>query len=324
MKKTGLLLIHGFLTCTDDWDLFVPELEKLYDGVVLFKQPGHERADGKPHYRDFTADAAFSELGRTLREMEEEYETIDIMGHSMGGGMALYAAAEAKNVRRTVLLSPAIKYPRPGAFARHNSAVSKLQNMSRHCRDTELAEALAAAASNVRTTFKESVDMFLKRLLPNWSPHNLMTFERIMGRAEKYADKVECPLAVLWGELDEFIPRRAADIILAKAGSREKTFISYADMGHAMMYLGDVRALLRDVICLLSGGDICAVETEKGEQRTVRRMTEEAEGVRTVTVTDRIVKTKEGVTAEHGRCEDFEPFGAEPAVTQPADNKRAH
>ena len=53
-------------------------------------------------------------------------------------------------------------------------------------------------------------------------------------------------------------------------------------------------------------------------------MTEEAEGVRTVTVTDRIVKTKEGVTAEHGRCEDFEPFGAEPAVTQPADNKRAH
>ena len=43
----ALLLLHGFLTCTDDWDELLPRLQPLYDEVVLFKQPGHERKGEK-------------------------------------------------------------------------------------------------------------------------------------------------------------------------------------------------------------------------------------------------------------------------------------
>ena len=292
----ALLLIHGFLTCTDDWDLFVPELEKMYDEVVLFKQPGHERSDGKPHYKDFTADGCFAALDETIAELEEKFDVVDVMGHSMGGGMGLYAAAKLKNIGRAVLLAPAVRFPRPGAMMRHNALVSKLEGMAKSCSDKELAEALTDAVASVKSTYKESLDVFFKRLLPNWSPHNLLTFMRIMGKAEKFAAEVTCPLAVCWGELDEFVPRKSAEFILENAKSRDKTYIVYETVGHAMMYLGNIRLLLRDVKCLLSGEDPCELPYEAGALRTAVRITDNGDGsVELYTVADKLVRDKGGV-----------------------------
>lgn len=292
----ALLLIHGFLTGTDDWDLVVPELKDRYDEIVLFKQPGHERADEKTHYKDFTAENCYAEMDKTLADLEERFDEVDIVGHSMGGGMSLYAASKLRNVGKAILLAPALRFPRPGAFMRHNAAVSRLDGMAKSCSDEALADALSKMSENVKQTYKESLDVFFKRLLPNWSPHNLLTFVRIMGKAEKCVEEVTCPLYVIWGELDEFVPRKSAEFILEKTQSRNKTFITYETVGHAMMYIGNVRVLLRDVCCILDGGDPCELPADIGELRTATRITESDGGVVDIfTVTDKIVLEKSGV-----------------------------
>lgn len=294
---TGLLLIHGFLTCTDDWDLFLPVLEPMYDKVVLFRQPGHARADEKPCYREFKCNTAFDSLEAAVRELERDCDVIDIAGHSMGGGMAIFAAAVSVKVRRAVLLAPALKYPRPGSFARHKSAVNRLRRLCEASKEQSLKDATVHTADNVEHMFRESIAMFRKRLFPHWSPHNLLTFVRIMHRAEKYIPKVSCPVTVLWGELDEFIPRRSAETVLARSASKEKTFIRYGAVGHAMMYLGDVRIILRDVACALAGENPCDIDTGECEERIVRRMVAKDDGTVEITeVMSALKQTDDGVT----------------------------
>ena len=266
----ALLLIHGFLTCTDDWDAVVPALRDLYDEVVAFKQPGHERPGTRPHYKDFTADACYSALDATMRDLGERFDEVDVAGHSMGGAMALYVASVLPNVRKAVIISPALRYPRPGAFARHNSAVSALTRMAAGCTDAELAAVLREKAAALRTDFGKAVNMFFKRLLPNWSPHNLLTLVRITRRAEKYADGVRCPVAVFWGGLDEFVPEKAAEVVLERAASAEKTYVRYARAGHAIMYIGEVGNFVRDMRAFLEDKDLTETVTEPGEARYVR------------------------------------------------------
>lgn len=296
--KTGLLLIHGFLTSADDWDLFLPVLKPMYDKVVLFRQPGHACAGEEPHYREFRCKTAFESLEAAVRQLESECDEIDIAGHSMGGGMAVFAAAISTKARRAVLLAPALKYPRPGSFARHKSAVNSLKRMSEVATDETIGSAAARTADNAELMFGQSLDMFRKRLFPHWSPHNLLTFVRIMHRAEKYIPRVTCPITVLWGKLDEFIPRRAAETVLSRSASKERTFIEYGAVGHAMMYLGDVSIIMRDVACALAGGNPCDVETGTCEQRFVRRETETDDGNVAVTESINMLKEKDGKVVE--------------------------
>ena len=294
--KVGLLLIHGFLTGTDDWDVLLPDVAPLYDGVMLFSQPGHAREGEETNYKEFTADNCFKALARAVKEMEENYDAFDIVGHSMGGGMSLFAATSPK-VRRAVLLAPALRYPRLGAFSRNAGAVGSLNNLAMRCADQKLASALKRSAETTKTAFKDAVAYFKRRLLPNWSVHTLLTFARIMGRSEKYVSKVNCPLTIIWGGLDEFIPQKSAKFILSRIGSDKKTFITYNNVGHAMMYMGDTTALARDLKCILSGGEVCEVETALGEQRSVTRYVREDDTMVITTVSAKVVREADGVKA---------------------------
>lgn len=270
--SAALLFIHGFLTGTDDWDYFLPVLEKEYDAVVLFGQPGHVRAGEKPDYKEFTVRKTYAEMDRTLEELKR-YDAVDIVGHSMGGGMAMYAAARLGNVRRAVAISPALKYPNLGFVTRKNRVIKRLRKLA-SAADGELAEALNASADRVAAVYKEGTTAFRKRLFPHWSPHNLLTFARIMKRAKKCVKDVTCPLTVIWGELDEFVPRSSPEFILKNAQSRDKQFVVYEDMGHGMLYKLNALIIARDVKAALHGSDLADIGIGKAELRAVRRVTD--------------------------------------------------
>lgn len=276
--KTAVLLIHGFLTGPDDWDLFVPALKERYDEVAVFCQPGHTGVHGKPRYKDFTAARVFESLDEAVQALAS-YDALDVVGHSMGGGMALVAAAQAANIRRAVLLAPAFRYPHLGSIARKNASVRRLRRLAKDCADPVLSEALTEAAKRVSKTFRQGTKAFRTRLFPHWSPHNLLTFSRIMKRCERAVPNVRCPIAVLWGVLDEFVPAKAADVVLDGVESEDVQTVVYADMGHGLLYEGNVPAVLRDVLAVLDGEDVCDVTPAPAEFRTA---THTVDGMRTV------------------------------------------
>lgn len=285
----ALLFIHGFLTGTDDWDYFLPAFEKDYDAVILFRQPGHSRAEEKPNYKEFTLARTYEELDKTIDGLKS-YDEVDVVGHSMGGGMALYAAAHLPNVRRAVAISPALKYPHFGFISKKNRVIKRLRALA-SASDGELAAALAESADRIAEVYKQGTAIFKKRLFPHWSPHNLITFARIMKRAKKCLKSVTCPLTVIWGELDEFVPRSSPELIMKRVGSRDKRLIVYGDMGHGMLYEKNAPGVVRDVRAALGDADF---EFGKAELRTVYRYTENGTQV-----------TRHAVRLDDGKAREF-------------------
>lgn len=282
--RTALLLIHGFLTCTDDWDVLLPHYSALYDEVVLFKQPGHERADEKPHFRDFSADSAYAALDETINSLSG-FDAVDVVGHSMGGGMALYAASRLANVRRALVFAPAFRYPRPGTFARQGAMFRDYRAFTAEVKDEGFARVLREKEDCSHKALSGSVDLFFKRLLPHWSVRNIINFMRIMARARKTTESVKCPLCVMYGELDEFLPFSSAREVLEKTSSREKYFIRYGLKGHALTYLGDCSDVIADSVEFLSGGNPLSRTPEKAELRAAYRLLRGAATDKIVTAT---------------------------------------
>ncbi len=289
--STALLLIHGFLTGTDDWDWFLPTVGEGYDKVLLLRHPGHVRAGEKPRYKEFTLKRTYEEADAAIEELKS-FDAVDIVGHSMGGGMTLYAAAHLPNARRVVAISPALKYPHFGFITKKNSVIKRLRKLAKKA-DGALAEALTESADRIAEVYKQGTSDFRKRLFPHWSPHNLVTFARIMKRAEKCLPAVTCPLTVIWGELDEFVPRSSPELIMKRAGSKDKQLVIYGDIGHGMLYEKNASRIVRDVLDALAGRDLSETETGKAELRTVRRVTE-----RGVEITRHTVELIDGRAAE--------------------------
>ena len=279
----ALLLIHGFLTCTDDWDELLPALEPLYDKVVLFKQPGHERKGDMPHFGDFTEKAVFDALDGVIEELEP-YDSVDVAGHSMGGGAAVYACAQLKNVRKGLLYAPAFRYPRADVVFKRNAAMKKLDELRRACGNPELTEALDERVNVMRDAFAGALDVFFRRLLPHWSLRNIFTFAKIMRRAAEYLPRVACPLCIMWGSLDEFIPFSGMRMVMESVSSDSLYFIRYPDADHALMYLGDISAVARDTLCYLTDGNLLDAETRAGEARMCYRIVRGKAGAKFVTV----------------------------------------
>ncbi|HKA86555.1 MAG TPA: alpha/beta fold hydrolase, partial [Haliangiales bacterium] len=98
-----LVLVHGWMVSHWAWRHVIPSLAGDYD-VVAIDLPGFGESD-RPSPSEYRYDApAFAEtLIGVLDSLAIERATL--VGHSMGGGVALYAAARRpERVERLVLI----------------------------------------------------------------------------------------------------------------------------------------------------------------------------------------------------------------------------
>jgi len=109
-----LVLVHGLATTGSIWRRIVPALARSRS-VAAIDVPGFGASD--PAGPGFELDAVAQRIrgGLARAGVPEPY---DLVGHSMGGALALtLAAAHPEAVRRLVLVSPAGLAPLPGAVA---------------------------------------------------------------------------------------------------------------------------------------------------------------------------------------------------------------
>jgi pimeloyl-ACP methyl ester carboxylesterase len=121
-KSETLFLIHGNRDQARSWDFFVTDLLKRHRfpfHVVALDLRGHgdsewNSADSGYHHEDFLHDlsAVFRSIGK---------ESVSLIGHSMGGSMAvLFTACFPERVKRLVLLEAV------GPFARKDEEIPEL------------------------------------------------------------------------------------------------------------------------------------------------------------------------------------------------------
>lgn len=106
-----LVLVHGYLMSHFAWRGIIPELAKDHD-VIAIDLPGFGESD-RPSPTDFRYDAA-GYLETVVGVLDAlGLERASIIGHSMGGGIALYTAARQPSRIDKLVVIDSLSYPYP-------------------------------------------------------------------------------------------------------------------------------------------------------------------------------------------------------------------
>lgn len=108
MFKKAILIIHGFAGGTYDEEPLANFLELNYSfDVFTFTLPGHEYvANMNAKYSEWIS---YSEK-QVEYLINNGYNSIYLIGHSMGGVIATYLATKYSQIKKLVLVAPAFKY----------------------------------------------------------------------------------------------------------------------------------------------------------------------------------------------------------------------
>lgn len=247
----AIILIHGYLTDVRDFGRLYDYLP-FYDEVRAVKIPGHN--DGAS-YDEFNVPDTFYAVIDAYNELHGKYDSVDVLGFSMGGALACWLAARC-NVDKVVLLSPANKY------LNFQMPINTFKYYGKFVRDYRAADGdikdkLAAVREGMHP-YKENVSTSLKILRHTGrhvTPHTYGVFRRIIQIANDMLDKKDSlpnPALVLWGQLDELVPYKSIEYVLSKFVNARK--VVFDEVGHAMLYTNFDHLIIREIVSFLSDG----------------------------------------------------------------------
>jgi pimeloyl-ACP methyl ester carboxylesterase len=227
-----LLLVHGFTDTWRTWELVLPALERRHE-VLAPTLPGH--AGGPRARAGFGPADAVDALERVLDEAG--LETAHLAGNSLGGYLCLRLAARGR-ARSVVALAPA------GGWIERDPALDE------HFVETQrLVRPLAARADELMATDdgRRRATRFTTRRYAH-IPAGLLAHQlrgvaafadvRPMtdaARTEGWpldAERVTCPVRVVWGSADALLPWPEAAARYREEWLPQADWVVLDDVGH--------------------------------------------------------------------------------------------
>lgn len=243
----AVITIHGFLTDTKDFGRLYDYLD-FYDKVVPFEVPGH---NGDVDFSLFTTQDTIQSLLTTFDNLSAKYNCVDVVGFSMGGALATFLCA-CRNVRKAVFLAPSNRYI---------NWVSPLSAVKFYIRfAADMVKKKQFQTDEVKNYFENSAlsaQIAYKRILPNINLHTFAVFKELMDMSNAAVEKaspVKVPALLLWGELDELVPKTSIDFVCKHFSDVMTQFIP--DIGHAMLYTNKDNMLINRIVNFLSDGKL--------------------------------------------------------------------
>lgn len=258
-----VILFHGFLGSTVDWDNTIPALAEAGYRVIAFDRPPFGLSS-KATDADY-GPAAMSDLTAALMDALAIEQAL-LVGHSAGGAaVAEFALRYPERVMRLALVAGAIGLNLEGDTQGDSPFAGFFQNLDP---DSPLAQAalraffLGAAQSLVEQSVSDPGDLDSENLarrarafrVIGWEG-GLLAFTRDAQRPENQLDletlrTLDIPSLLIWGEDDQIVPlavgERLRDLL------PENVWISYPGVGHIPMdettdaFNADLLAWLKD------------------------------------------------------------------------------
>lgn len=211
-----LLLIHGFGGDISNWLLTQDALAK-HRRVIAFDLPGHG-ASSKA-----VQDGSFSGLGRVVADLLKALSVpkAHLMGHSLGGGIALAVLRDApEKVRSLTLIAPA-------AIGEHVNAAF-ITGFTEAERARALQAELEKLVFNKALIGRKMVDAVAKARRLDGAREALRTiaqacFDNDQQRENflPVLEKTDVPVEVLWGQEDAILSAEAAKTLPATVALHE-------------------------------------------------------------------------------------------------------
>jgi 2-succinyl-6-hydroxy-2,4-cyclohexadiene-1-carboxylate synthase len=207
--ERAFVLVHGFTGSRDDFRERVPELARLGRTIAL-DQRGHGGTSNSGRREDYTLDALVADLAAAFDALE--LARVDLLGHSLGGMVALrFALAHPERVSSLVLMDTSprpmpLPIPEPVRAALvdlvRTQGVAALLPGLRQRPDAQLAPAFRRSIEEMGPdAFWERV----RRKLEAMDPVAWDALLRVLGEHEPVAHRlgeIRCPTLVLVGAED--------------------------------------------------------------------------------------------------------------------------
>ena len=212
----GVLLLHGFGDTPQTLSLLARRLSKSGYGVFAPLLPGHGRT--MDAFRRSRAADWIDAARQSLARVRNRYNTVSVLGLSMGAALAVLLAAESSEIASLVLIAPYLGMPMRlrvaasthwlwGTFAGELNARSP-----RSIHDPmEREKNLAYGAVTGRTLFELS---------------------RVVKLARQALPKVTAPTLVILSKEDPRVASSVGDFALNTLGARDKKLVWTEGAGH--------------------------------------------------------------------------------------------
>jgi 2-succinyl-6-hydroxy-2,4-cyclohexadiene-1-carboxylate synthase len=207
--ERAFVLVHGFTGSRDDFRERVPELAVLGRTIAL-DQRGHGGTTNSGRAADYSLDGLVGDLAAAFDALE--LEEADLLGHSLGGMVALrFALAHPERVASLVLMDTS---PRPmplpipetarNALAKlaHEQGVAALLPGIRRRPLEDLAPARRRCIEQDGEAYWERI----ARKLESMDPMAWQALIRVLGEHEPVANRlgeIRCPTTIVVGEQDQ-------------------------------------------------------------------------------------------------------------------------
>ncbi len=200
----AVLLIHGFATDASDFINLMPYLEKLYNEVSNKNLPGHGL---KNHLKEFKTEETFLFVMKEFDVLKKKYDSVDIIGFSLGGALAAYIASH-QEVKKLVLLAPSNEY-------------FNLQSMTSRVRyflDYLLAHFshhndVLSKQKELLINDRKAVHLLVKQLMPNYNLRSFKTFKKIIKCCNEGLDIINSKTLLIWGDCDQLVPYSSIEYV---------------------------------------------------------------------------------------------------------------
>ncbi len=198
--KEAVLLLHGFTGIPRELSIVGASLAEAGYAVLAPRYPGHgtDRAD-------FMATGAEDWVRRAIDsylDLRADYESVHVLGHSMGGLIATIVAVTF-NAPRLVLLAP--------AFTFHNAAVAL----------SPLVAVFTPVLKKKRPLPESETDPVRRQLFADYWADDLVAgvaqLRRILKEARKDLARLHSRVLLLAGGADETVPASVARYVEQRA-----------------------------------------------------------------------------------------------------------
>jgi pimeloyl-ACP methyl ester carboxylesterase len=218
-NEETIVFVHGVRDQGRSWELFIPEMiargYPLKHGVALDLR-GHGESDWQGTERGYQHEDFLTDLAGLLHHLNKE--PVTIVGHSLGGSMALlYAGAFPEKVNRMVLLESL------GPFARSDEEVPEI--IAERLRGRSYVEipfpypSIDAAAKALQKRFPLIPDEAAQHMAfwgtnkrsetYRWKYDPILRYRTTTalseGQIEAFIRRVHCPILFVYGTESDFM-----------------------------------------------------------------------------------------------------------------------
>lgn len=245
----AILLLHGFLSEMNDFDSINDELLKRYDRVYRPILPGHGDAD-VCDYNKFNREDTFKVLLEAFDELAAEYDTIDVMGFSMGGALATYLSS-VRIFNKLILVSPANHYFNPKSLITSTVYATKIffaLEKSIIKKDEAEKEAYYDMLGYFNGDRKASLGFTIRKYIKTYIWKAYKEFADIVRNCNKDLKEIKNETLILWGKLDQLVPEKSIQELYKMCTNEKSKLVIFDEYTHLMLLSTNPQKIIDEIL----------------------------------------------------------------------------